>query len=131
MKFIVLVDSHKLNLWQAQTLTNLMSLDEVICSGIYIRNNKKINKPLFSIKNLFFRLFFRLFNPNENQIPIKEFLPNVTCSFVSPLKKGKYKEEFPEEWQILIGIIFSLHESCNNFDYSLQLTYLPGVRFNS
>jgi len=42
-----------------------------------------------------------------------------------------YTEHFPEEWHILQGIILSLHESCKDFDYSLQLKYTPGVRFNA
>jgi len=40
-------------------------------------------------------------------------------------------EHFPEEWHILLGIISNLHESCIDFDYSFQLKYSPGVRFNA
>lgn len=56
--------------------------------------------------------------------------------FFRYMKTGKLfyqmtKEDFPEEWIILQGIISNLHESCTDFDYSLQLKYSPGVRFNA
>ena len=61
---------------------------------------------------------------------------NNQTSFPRHIQTGKIfyqmsEEQFPEEWSVLLGIISSLHDSCNNFDYSLQLTYLPGVRFNA
>ncbi len=41
------------------------------------------------------------------------------------------KEHFPKEWETLQEIISNLHESCIDFDYSLQLKYSPGIRFNA
>lgn len=64
-----------------------------------------------------------------------EIIENQT-QFPRYVKTGKQfyqmsKKDFPEEWIILLGLISSLHDSCNDFDYSLQLTYHPGVRFNA
>ena len=37
--------------------------------------------------------------------------------------------DYPEDWELLTNIIYSLNDECVNLDYALQLTYLPGVYF--
>ena len=56
--------------------------------------------------------------------------------FVRYLKTGKIYYHmspihFPDEWNELLRIIRNLHESCKDFDYSLQLKYEKGVYFTS
>ena len=56
--------------------------------------------------------------------------------FMRYLKTGKIfyqmsPEYYPDEWIELLRIIRDLHESCKDFDYSLQLKYDPGVSFSA
>lgn len=56
--------------------------------------------------------------------------------FIRSFNNGKIfyqmgPEHFPKEWKILLEIISKLHPSCVDYDYSLQLKYQPGIRFNA
>ena len=37
--------------------------------------------------------------------------------------------DFPDVWKELLTVIESVHPSCRDFDYALQLKYTPGVSF--
>ena len=56
--------------------------------------------------------------------------------FLRYMKTGKVyyhmsPNDYPNEWNELLNIIGGLHESCRDFDYSLQLKYEKGVSFSA
>ena len=56
--------------------------------------------------------------------------------FLRYMKTGKVyyhmsPHDYPNEWNELLNIIGGLHESCKDFDYSLQLKYEKGVSFSA
>jgi len=77
--------------------------------------------------------------PNCLEQKLEDKLINIIDTdprFIRSFNNGKIfyqmgPEHFPEEWLVLLKIISNLHESCVGFDYSLQLKYQPGVRFNA
>lgn len=81
-----------------------------------------------------FHLFTNVFEPEFEDRLIN--IIETDYRFIRYIKTGKLfyqmePEHFPKEWHVLLGIISNLHESCIDFDYSLQLKYSPGVRFNA
>lgn len=81
---------------------------------------------------------FHLF-PEAINASLEKQLINVIENdyrFMRYFKTGKIfyqmsPEGYPPEWIELLRIIRDLHESCKDFDYSLQLKYEPGVSFSA
>lgn len=97
MNFSILLDSNQLQLWQYESLAQLVKEGEASCVKIYLKKHKR-SAPKANYKNIAFRLFMRLSHTAEKPTKdIRELFPNITVKKVDVVPKGRFKEEFPRD----------------------------------